>query len=89
MIRNIESTGGLRKNFRVFKESQIESLYWNGVDFSVRWKTRKEKGYISDVMVGDVDNNKQDELVMTFIAQTGSALWKKPKSRVIAYEFIK
>lgn len=72
-------------SFRKFTHAEIQIRSWNGVALNVLWRTRKLKGYFSDVAVGDFNNDGNEEVVAPLVIKTGLVVGTKPKSKVIAY----
>jgi hypothetical protein len=73
-------------SFRTFTHGEIEVRSWSGIGLPVLWKTRKLKGYFSDLSIGDFDNDGRDELVAALVINTGSVVLTEPKSALIVYE---
>jgi len=72
-------------SFRKFTHGEIQIRSWNGVALGVLWRTRKLKGYFSDVAIGDFNNDGNEEVVAPLVIKTGYVVGTKPKSKVIAY----
>jgi hypothetical protein len=72
--------------FRKFTRFQIEALSWNGLGLVTNWKTQETSGYIRDFVVGDFDNDGQDELIAAVISKEGRLVGTAQKSSVIAYD---
>lgn len=86
VVKNHEGAGRLFKRFRSFSSSEIVSLSWNGLGLALNWKTRKIHGYVSDIAIGDFDNDGQDELVAAVVLGKGGSLLPKAKSVIISYD---
>jgi hypothetical protein len=77
----------MKLDYRKFTSSTIEAFTWDGIGLGPRWKTRKISGYISDISIGDFDNDGRDELVAAVVLKEGAVvLLTEPKSTIIAYE---
>jgi TolB-like protein len=72
-------------SYRKFTHGEIQIRSWNGVALSVLWRTRKLKGYFSDVAIGDFNNDGNEEVVAPLVIISGLVEMTKPKSKVIAY----
>ena len=83
--RNYDMIFSLLKNFRKFTDTQIESLFWDGIGLAANWKTHKISGHISDFAIGDFDNDGSDELVAAVIIKDGDIIGTSPQSVVVAY----
>ena len=85
LLKNISTTGKLFERVRLYKESEVYSLVWDGLGLSEKWRTKKIHGYTADFHIKDIDNDGRDELVVGIIDSTGS-IFSKKKSYVLAYE---
>jgi TolB-like protein len=73
--------------YRYFTKTHIASFSWDGVGLGPNWKTRQITGYIQDFIIGDFDNDGQEELIAALIMKEGRvALITEPKSTLIGYE---
>ena len=86
-VKNYEMARSKLEKFRLFTNAHIESLSWDGLGLTTKWKTRKISGFIRDYAVGDFDNDGRMELVSAVIQNEGRVLLIDPKSVIIAYEF--
>jgi hypothetical protein len=77
---------GGKIGYRFLNKTQIEALKWDGVGLAPIWKTREISGYIQDFIVGDFDNDGQDELIAALIIKEGRVVLTEPKSTLIGYE---
>ena len=84
-VRSRATTSSFFKRFRSFDSGQIECLTWNNVTLKQKWKTDEIPGYISDLAVGDIDNDGYSEIVFPVITQSGSII-KKKSSHIIAWK---
>jgi hypothetical protein len=82
-------TGRLLQHFRKFTDAHIEAFSWNGIGLATNWKTSKISGHISDFAIGDIDNDKADELAASLILKDGAIIGTTPKSILIVYDLIK
>ncbi len=84
-VRTHATSSSIFKRFRNFDSGWIECLAWNNVTLKQKWKTDEISGYISDLSVGDMDNDGLSEIVFPLITQSGSII-KKNISRIIAWK---
>ena len=84
-VRSRATTSSFFKRFKSFDSGQIECLTWNNVTLKQKWKTDEISGYISDLAVGDIDNDGLSEIVFPVITKSGSII-KKEKSHIIAWK---
>lgn len=86
VVKNTDETGGVFSRIRIFKSGYFESLSWDNVGLSTKWKTRKFSGYISDYTLGDIDNDGKDELVFLLVTQTGGSTLGADRSFVVSWK---
>jgi hypothetical protein len=72
VVKNTESARTFPR-VKIFKSGHIEYLAWNGLSFVPVWRTQPVSKYISDFAVGDIDGDKQDELVFAVVVKTSSS----------------
>ncbi len=84
--KNYDIAYSLLKTFRKFTKTQIVSLFWDGIGLAANWKTQETSGHISDIAVGDFDNDGVNELVAALILKDGDIIGTTPQSVVIAYD---
>ncbi|NNG00924.1 MAG: VCBS repeat-containing protein [Desulfobacteraceae bacterium] len=66
--KNQEASGVLGR-LKVYKNGYIECLTWNGMSLAPKWRTEKATKYISDLAVGDVDQDGTPELVYAVVVK--------------------
>ena len=86
VVKNIDTTGGVLERVRLFKSGYFESLSWDNVGLSPKWRTRKFSGYISDYTLGDIDNDGKDELVFLLVTQAGGSTLGDDRSFVVSWK---
>lgn len=86
VVKNIDTSGGVFARIRIFKSGYFESLSWDNVGLSPKWRTRKFSGYISDYALGDIDNDGTDELVFLLVTQTGGSTLGDDRSFVVSWK---
>lgn len=50
--------------YRFFPQGEIHALYWDGVGMGLKWKTRRIKGSVAEIDLGDVNNDGIMDLVV-------------------------
>lgn len=50
--------------YRFFPQGEIHALYWDGVGLGLKWKTRRIKGSVAEIDLGDVNNDGILDLVV-------------------------
>jgi len=86
VIKNHAAASRLFKRFRQYTSSEIVSLSWDGLGLALNWKTRKIHGYVSDMAIGDFDNDGQQELIASVVMSKGASFFQKGKSAIIGYD---
>ena len=72
-------------NINFFGQSELYSLSWNGLSMVEDWHTPKFPGMTTAYQVADVNGDGAPELLVALVSDPGTALWKKAKSKVVAY----
>jgi TolB-like protein len=63
--KNEETITRTLTKLRAFKSGNIQWLTWSGNGLFMKMKTQDAAGYISDLAIGDFDNDGEDDLVYT------------------------
>jgi hypothetical protein len=50
--------------YRFFPQGEIHALYWDGVGLGLKWKTRRIRGSVAEIDLGDVNNDGVLDLVV-------------------------
>lgn len=50
--------------YRYFPQGEIHALYWDGVGLGLKWKTRRIRGSVAEIDLGDVNNDGILDLVV-------------------------
>jgi len=83
-------SGTLLHRIRAFEKGAIHDLIWTEDTLTTNWKTRELKGYLSDFQIKDVDNDGEEELVVSVIApieeNIPGLLSKKSKSNIYFFK---
>jgi TolB-like protein len=69
--QNQSVTGNIFDRIRIFDKGKIYGFIRNGNAFVTKWATREMNGYISDFQVRDVDNDGEEELVVSVVSSAG------------------
>ncbi len=81
-LKNHDTAGALSR-IRAFKEGHIDCLSYDELGVQLKWQTRKISGYISDYVIGDLDNDGRNEIVFSVI-QKKKSLLNKGKSYIVS-----
>ncbi|PLY03392.1 MAG: hypothetical protein C0623_01695 [Desulfuromonas sp.] len=68
---------------KVFSESLLAGLVWDGDSLEEAWHTDPKGGYLADFQVADVDNDDRDEIVTALVRGIGDDL---VQSKLVVYE---
>jgi hypothetical protein len=82
--RNQRSTKLLDKA-RNFETGEIYSLIWQNGILDTQWKTREINGYITDFQIRDVDNDGDEELVVS-VVNLGDITDRKVTSNILFFK---
>ncbi|CAM2058694.1 VCBS repeat-containing protein [Desulfovibrionales bacterium] len=73
------------ERYRLFPQGEIHCLTWDGVGMSLVWKTRRIKGSVVDVGVGDANNSGTSSLVVLINTHPGAIPSKMRRSQILVY----
>ena len=73
LLNNYDYTRNYLPNLRIFKSGHVECLQWEGLAFGSKWRTTEVSGQISDMTVGDLNNDGVEEIVYSVVDLPGSA----------------
>jgi len=73
LANNKDYARNLLPNLRIFKSGHIECLQWEELSFGLKWRTTDVSGQVSDMVVGDLNNDGVDEIVFSVVEVPGSA----------------
>ena len=74
LSNNTDYARNLLPNLRIFKSGHVECLQWEGLAFGLKWRTTDVSGQVSDMVVGDLNNDGVDEILYSVVDIPGSAL---------------
>ena len=82
VLKNYDGDGGVFSRIKAFKEGYIDCLSYDDIGIQLKWQTRNISGYISDYVIGDLDNDGINEIVFSTVAKNKS-VFNKGKSYII------
>lgn len=83
--RPISTAAELFERYRFFPQSEIHSLYWDGVGMNLQWKTRRIKGSTVSYQLADLANDGTISLVVCINTHPGALGTSQRKTMLIAY----
>ena len=83
--RPISTASGIFDRYRFNPQSEIHSLFWDGIGLNLQWKTRRIKGSTVDYTIADADNNGVTDLVVCINTHPGALGVNARKAVVLVY----
>jgi len=83
--RNTSPTLAIADKARFFKKGEIHDLVWDGGTLTTNWKTKEINGYISDFQIKDVDNDGNEEMVVS-VMDLGKILDRQSESQILFFK---
>lgn len=81
----ITTAGKIFNRYRSFPESELHSLYWDGIGLNLVWKTRRIKGSVCDYTIDDVNNDGITDLAACVNTHPGALGVDARRSMVVFY----
>ena len=81
----ISTAGRIFNRYRSFPESELHSLYWDGIGMTLAWKTRPIKGSVCDYTINDANNDGIIDLIACVNTHPGALGVDARKSMVVFY----
>ena len=85
IAKNKEFTGKHLARLRMFSESQIVGLDWDGAGMAEIWKTRQLSGRLADLTIADLETDGRPDMVAVLVTKEGQLIGTKAKVHLIAY----
>jgi len=82
--KNSKNKKGFLAKMVHYNQGEIMSLQWNGSDLETNWTTGIIKGYVTDYIMADFDNDNKKELIMLSVSDEG--FWGKAKNTIRVYK---
>jgi len=83
VVKNYDGEGGIFSRMKAFKEGRIDCFSYDDIGVQPKWQTRNIAGYISDYVIGDLDNDGINEIVLSTVTKNKSA-FNKGKSYIMS-----
>ncbi len=81
----ISTAAQIFERYRFYPQGEIQALYWDGVGLSLKWKTRRIKGSVTDIALADFDNDGNIDLIVGLNTHPGPVGLSSRKSVITAY----
>ena len=81
----ISTASQIFDRYRFFPQSEIHSLYWDGIGLNLQWKTRRIKGSMVDYTIADANNDGIPDLVTCINTHPGALGVKARKTVIMLY----
>lgn len=81
----ISTASKIFDRYRYFPQSEIHSLFWDGLGLNLQWKTRRIKGSMVDYTVADANNDGIPDLVACVNTHPGAIGAKSRRAMVLLY----
>jgi TolB-like protein len=83
--KNISAIYDLVDKARTYKKGEIHDLVWDGGTLITNWKTKEIYGYISDFQIKDVDNDGNEEMVVS-VMDLAKILDRQSESQILFFK---
>ena len=83
--RPISTASGIFDRYRFNPQSEIHSLFWDGIGLNLQWKTRRIKGSTVDYALADANNDGVTDLVVCINTHPGALGVNARKAVVLVY----
>jgi hypothetical protein len=81
----ISTASQLFDRYRFFPQSEIHSLFWDGLGLNLQWKTRRIMGSMVDYTIADANNSGVLSLVVCVNTHPGAIGAKSRRAMVLLY----
>ena len=61
-------------------------IEWNGISFSEVWCSGQIDAYLTDIGIGDINSDNNDDLILSMVLVSGiGKFWKTSPSKILIY----
>jgi TolB-like protein len=85
-IKNKSLAPRFFSGIRIYKNGHIQCLSLSNAGLQPKWQTRQATGYISDLVIADLDNDGNSELVYAVVSKPSLTLAGSAKSYIVSQE---
>ncbi|WP_028573045.1 FG-GAP repeat domain-containing protein [Desulfonatronum lacustre] len=83
--RNISLSAQFFARYRYFPQGEIHSLFWDGINLNINWKTRRIRGTVVDYGLADVMNDGRTELFVLVNTHPGVTGFTQRRTVLLTY----
>ncbi|WP_158269788.1 FG-GAP-like repeat-containing protein [Desulfonatronum sp. SC1] len=83
--RNISVSAQFFARYRYFPQGEIHSLFWDGINLNINWKTRRIRGTVVDYGLEDVMNDGRTELFVLVNTHPGVTGFTQRRTVLLTY----
>ena len=83
--RNISVSAQFFARYRYFPQGEIHSLFWDGINLSLNWKTQRIRGTVVDYGLGDLMNDGRTELFVLVNTHPGVTGFTQRRTILLSY----
>lgn len=84
IVKNSSSSARLFQNIKLFSSAEVYNLDWDGMGVVENWRTKKINGYVADYQFKDIDNDGENEIVLSLVLSVGGTI--RDRSVIVAYK---
>jgi TolB-like protein len=84
IVKNSSGTGRVFQSIKLFTSAEVFDLEWDSMGMVENWRTKKINGYVSDYQFKDIDNDGENEVVLSLVVSVGGSL--RGRSMIVAYK---
>lgn len=84
IVKNASASARLLERVKLFSSAEVYDLEWDGTGMVENWRTKKINGYVSDYQFKDIDNDGENEVVLSLVLSVGGSM--RGRSVIVAYD---
>jgi len=83
VVKN-SSSARFFQRIKLFSSAEVYNLDWDGMGVVENWRTKKINGYVADYQFKDIDNDGENEIVLSLVLSVGGTI--RDRSVIVAYK---